>query len=215
MSRVLTAFVLGLAIVGCSSSTPPTQPKSPTPDKNDDGGDPDPRKKIDPKKSAEMDPAELEAQDKSIKFVEQRGGKLKRAGKAIVEADLKFKPVTDDELKELTGLKYLQTLDLSFTQVTDSGLRDLTAFKNLTTLSLRGTKVTGATLRELSSLKNLKSLDLHVTHVNDQGLREIASIKSLTTLNIEQLLEDTAEGVQDLQRLLPNCKIISKWLGSK
>src|SRR5438093_1271331 len=50
--------------------------------------------------------------------------------------------VTDARLKELTGLKNLQTLNLYGTLVTDAGLTELAGLKNLKTLSLGGTKVT-------------------------------------------------------------------------
>ena len=57
--------------------------------------------------------------------------------------------VTDAGLKELAGLKQLQTLGLSDTQVTDAGLKELASLKQLQTLVLGGTKVTDAGMQEL------------------------------------------------------------------
>ncbi|MFO0824069.1 MAG: hypothetical protein U0792_13315 [Gemmataceae bacterium] len=206
MARPVTALVLGLAIAGCSRTEPTTIPKPSNPLLPNN---PDTREITTPKtKTLEIDPATVEAQEKAIKFVEGYKGKVKRAGKAVVEVDLSFNPVTDAELKELAGLKHLHTLNLSYTQVTDVGLQELTALKNLTTLSLRGTKVTGITMRDLLPLKNLASLDLRVTQVRDPGLKELAALKSLTSLDIFAIMSSD-EAVQDLQRALPKCKIIS------
>ena len=44
--------------------------------------------------------------------------------------------MTDAGLKELAGLKSLQTLDLNGTQVTDAGLKELAGLKSLQTLNL-------------------------------------------------------------------------------
>ena len=44
--------------------------------------------------------------------------------------------MTDAGLKELAGLKNLQTLDLGGTQVTDAGLKELAGLKSLQSLNL-------------------------------------------------------------------------------
>lgn len=204
MFRLVAILVLGLAIAGCSRSAPTASPnpiKEPinTSDFSDDGSD-----------LPEMDAATAAAQEKAIKVVEGFKGKVKRAekqpGKPVTEVDLIFKPITDSELKDLAPLKNLTVLNLGYTQVTDAGLKELAPLKNLTTLSLRGTKVTGVGFRSLAPLKNFTSLDLCATPVTDAGLREIASLKNLTTLDIKAIL-GTVEGVKDLQRALPKCKI--------
>jgi uncharacterized protein (TIGR03067 family) len=90
--------------------------------------------------------------------------------------------VTDAGLKELAGLKNLQSLNLDFTPVSDAGLRDLAGLQSLQHLSVMGTKVSDAGLKELAGLKNLQSLNLFFTPV-------------------------TKTGVQELQKALPKCKI--------
>ena len=57
--------------------------------------------------------------------------------------------VTDAGLKELAGLKSLQSLDLWGTQVTDAGLKELAGLQSLQTLYLAGTQVTDAGVAEL------------------------------------------------------------------
>jgi internalin A len=87
--------------------------------------------------------------------------------------DLSFTEVTDAGLKELAGLKGLQTLRLGRTQVTDEGLKDLAKLKGLQTLSLYGTQVTDAGLKELTGLKELHTLNLISTKVTDAGVKEL------------------------------------------
>ena len=87
--------------------------------------------------------------------------------------DLSLTGVTDAVLKELAGLKGLQTLDLSGTWVTDAGLKDLAGLKGLQTLHLGSTRVTDAGLKQLAGLKGLQALGLWNTRVTDAGVREL------------------------------------------
>ncbi len=57
--------------------------------------------------------------------------------------------VTDEGLKELSGLKSLLVLGLNDRLVTYAGLKELVGLKSLRRLSLSGTKVTAAGLNEL------------------------------------------------------------------
>ncbi len=92
--------------------------------------------------------------------------------------------VRDADLKDLTGFKHLTHLDLGdCALVTDAGLKDLAPHKRLSYLSLRKTKVTDAGLKDLIALKTLTKLELEGTEVTDAGVRE-------------------------LQKALPQCKII-------
>ena len=63
--------------------------------------------------------------------------------------------VTDAWLKELAGLKSLQTLGLSFTSVTDVGLKEVAKLKQLQSLYLGNTKVSDTGLKELAGLTEL------------------------------------------------------------
>src|SRR5262245_55675994 len=81
---------------------------------------------------------------------------------------LYYSDVKDAGLKELAGLKSLQSLNLAGTKVTDAGLKELSALKNLQSLSLGGCpNVTDAGLKELASLKSLQALDLSATKVKE------------------------------------------------
>lgn len=92
-------------------------------------------------------------------------------------------------------------------QVTDASLKGLARMERLHTLYLGGSQVTDASLRELARLKELQRLSLS-PHVTDKGLKELAGMKSLQTLHFDQTPQVTDVGVQELQKALPNCKII-------
>ena len=92
--------------------------------------------------------------------------------------------VTDAELEQLLkGLENLEDLDLYRTNITDAGLEHVKVLKNLRYLNLHWQKkVTDAGLEYLKGLESLQHLDLRGTNVTD-------------------------EGVNKLQRALPNCRI--------
>ena len=102
-----------------------------------------------------------EAEEKAVKAIEKLGGRIARDMKAkdkpIVSVHLSFTQVTDAGLKDLAGLKQLQTLDLFGTQVTDAGLKHLAGLKRLRTLVLGSTQVTGKGKADLKkALPNLE-----------------------------------------------------------
>jgi serine/threonine protein kinase/Leucine-rich repeat (LRR) protein len=114
--------------------------------------------------------------------------------------------VTDAGLKELAGLKGLQSLELGFTQVTDIGLKELAGLQALRDLGLGGTKVTDAGLKELAGLKSLQQLDLFATQVTDAGLKELAGFQALQILGLGGTQVTDAglkelTGLKSLQRL--------------
>jgi internalin A len=60
--------------------------------------------------------------------------------------------------------------------ISDSGLKELVGLKQLQSLELMGTQVTDTGLKELMGLKQLQLLDLSFTHVTDAGMKELASL---------------------------------------
>ena len=79
--------------------------------------------------------------------------------------------------------------------------------KPVTGVSLFTTAVTDAGLKELKDLKQLTTLDLDGTKVTDAGLKELKDLKQLTSLNLMNTEQVTDDGVADLQKALPGCKI--------
>src|SRR5262245_27076325 len=92
---------------------------------------------------------------------------------------------TDLFLKQLAGLKSLQSLHLLGSNVTDVGLKELAGLKGLQALTVGGYPiVTKAWLKELAGLKSLKSLYLHGGQITDAGVKELAGLKGLQALSL-------------------------------
>jgi internalin A len=107
--------------------------------------------------------------------------------------------ISGNGLKELSELNNLQDLDLLSTQVTDAGLKVLASLKNLQALNLGNTRVSNVGLKELANLKNLRSLKLNRTLVTDAGLRELTGLTNLKSLNLDQT-QITDLGLKELAK---------------
>jgi hypothetical protein len=114
--------------------------------------------------------------------------------------------ITDEDLKELAGLKNLRFLRLNNTQVTSAGLKQLSGLGDLQAVDLGGTQVSDAGLKELAGLKNLQVLLLDNTKVTNEGLKELTSLKSLRAVNLRKT-GVTEEGARQLQKALPDCRV--------
>ena len=122
--------------------------------------------------------------------------------KNLQSLNLGLTNVTDEGLKELVGLKNLQSLNIGcLTKVTDAGLKELASLKSLQLLNLHGAGITNAGLKELAGLKSLQSLDLTGTLITDAGLKELAALKSLQWLNLDFARDVTDVGVKELASL--------------
>ena len=126
---------------------------------------------------AEGRPGEIPA----FKFSEWQAGVVARLPQPpqAFGLDLSYTGVTDAGLRELAGLKTLQTLSLRNCQkLTDAGLNELAGLRTLQVLILANCEqLTGAGLKELAGLNRLKTLDLSVTKVTDSGLTGLAARK--------------------------------------
>ncbi|HEV3417501.1 MAG TPA: hypothetical protein VG056_11825 [Pirellulales bacterium] len=93
--------------------------------------------------------------------------------------------ITDHGLEQIRGLAELETLYLASNKITDSGLEQLQGMSHLSTLNVRGVSIaiTDAGLAILKGLPQLRTLSLMGTHVS-------------------------AAGVKDLEKALPNCKVV-------
>ena len=115
--------------------------------------------------------------------------------------------LSDSGLVNLKGLTQLQTLDLNGTKVTDAGLMHLIGLPRLDFLSLANTAVSDAGLAQLNGLPRLQTLNLIGTQVTDAGLARLKELTKLQSLELHAT-KVTDAGVEDLQKALPNCKII-------
>jgi len=126
----------------------------------------------------------LKALEKLSRTESQIGRDSKLQGKPIVYLDLGFSKMTDEGLKELTGLKQLRVLKLHRTEVTDAGLKVVAEFEHLEQLFLGRTKVTDKGLKELSTLKRLQVLDLRFTEVSDGAASELQKALPAVRINV-------------------------------
>lgn len=76
--------------------------------------------------------------------------------------DFRGKPVTDEELVALRGLKHLEELDLSSTAISDRALEFIATFPKLARLNLSRTEITDNGIAKLDVMKQLE-LDLSHT----------------------------------------------------
>jgi Leucine-rich repeat (LRR) protein len=127
----------------------------------------------------------------------------------------------DEPLRSVARLSGLRELRLCGTGgVTAAGLKELTALKNLRALDLsmagfvHDEEDVGPKLKGLAGLTQLEALDLSGTHISNAELKELAVLKQLRSLKIEKGRGRTAgpkvtdEGVAELQRALPDCRIV-------
>jgi uncharacterized membrane protein len=92
---------------------------------------------------------------------------LNEINKQIVTLNLSKMPVTDDDLKLLSGFENLEVLNLNFTKLTGLGIANLKSCINLKSISLAGTKVTSESLLPLLTLQNLNSIYIWNTSITD------------------------------------------------
>jgi hypothetical protein len=119
----------------------------------------------------------------------------------VVFVSLRDKAVSDDDLKQLKKLPYLENLDLTNTQITSAGLAHLRGLKKLAALGLWKTKVDDAGLKHLRNSTKLWMLCLDETSVTDAGLAHLANLTNLEEwLGLTDTLV-TDEGTKHLRRL--------------
>ena len=151
----------------------------------------------------------------------------------VVRVGLRDTKATDDDLKALANLPFLENLDLTGTKVTGAGLAHLKGLKNMRVLCLWKTQVDDAGLEHIkgmtkmwqlildetnvtdAGLVHLKGmtgmsdwLGLTNTQVTDEGLKHLEGMTTLRSLNVRQT-RVTMEGVQKLRAALPNTMISS------
>lgn len=129
---------------------------------------------------------------------------------------------TDATLEHLPELGQLERLRLQYTHVTDAGLERLKGGTHLQGLDLTGTVITDAGVAHLQGLTQLRSLNLNFTRITDAGLEHLKGLTQLQWLGLYKTHRPdqyktqhddqyethvTDQGVEDLQRALPNLKV--------
>lgn len=111
---------------------------------------------------------------------------IKRIGqlKYLDILDLSDLPVTDQSLAYIGRLVHLTILRIDRARITDVGLRKLSGLTELEILSLDGNGVSDAALELAAGLPNLESLVVSDTRVTDSGLRHLSRLSNLKHLEL-------------------------------
>lgn len=120
---------------------------------------------------------------------------------------LNSNPIEDTGLAQLRDLQQLDWLELSDTKINGDGLRHLEGLHQMRRLSLSFTHISDAALAFLVSMPALEQLHLESTPITDASVPTLIRMRGLNEL----YLADTSisdEGVAELQKALPNCKVI-------
>ena len=114
--------------------------------------------------------------------------------------------ITDGSLKGLAKLQQLEWLALDETKITDACLKEVAKLQQLEQLNLNDTKITDAGLKDVAKLQQLKRLYLSRTQITDACLPNLAKLQNLESL-VLYYTKITADGVTELKKALPKCKI--------
>jgi len=149
-----------------------------------------------------------------LRFLNLRGTRITDAGltrlqalKGLHSLNLEGSEVTDAGLVHLKDLARVTELWLGGPKITDAGLAQLGEMSGLTTLGLDHARISDAGLVHLERLTGLQKLSLSGTQVTDSGLVCLRGLTGLRRLLLLDATPVTREGVQQLQKALPNLKI--------
>lgn len=91
--------------------------------------------------------------------------KLKDVDEQLVDLNLAYMPVSDQDIRTLLRFPNLESLNLNNTEITGENLAELKALKNLSTLSLAGTAVQKPHIEKLGDFPALKEVYLWNTRI--------------------------------------------------
>ena len=98
---------------------------------------------------------------------------LSQVNEQIVNLNLSYLPVTDEELSIVQNFKNIEKLVLNYTDITSDGIANLGRLENLETLALIGTDVDEGIIGHLENFENLKELYLWETDLEEDRIAEI------------------------------------------
>jgi uncharacterized membrane protein len=117
---------------------------------------------------------------------------LNGLSRQIVSIDLGNSSVSNADLKTLADFPHLQKLHLQNLPISDEGLKPLGNLRYLDVLNLSGTDITGNALNEISGWKNLKKLYIYNTPVDDTSVESLRQANpQLEVFNTQLDLTDT------------------------
>lgn len=101
----------------------------------------------------------------------------------IVELDLSFLPLTEDEITFISQCSALEWLEIDFTPINDENFNHLGNMNNLRILKAQGSGITEKSLIKISDLKGLEKLFLWNTSIPEDKLEQLKT--SRPELDIE------------------------------
>lgn len=106
---------------------------------------------------------------------------------------LAYSSLSDDELCEIAGLAYLNSLEVSETRMTGKGLQWLSHLLHLQVLEARRTCFDDDAVLLLRHHQRLNSLNLSSSYVGDLAVERLTSLPNLSSLNLsENRITDSA-----------------------
>jgi hypothetical protein len=91
----------------------------------------------------------------------------------IVELDLSFLPLEEEEINFISGCKSLEWLEIDFTPVDDDQFNRLDVLQNLRVLKAQGSRLTEKSIEKILSFKNLQKLFVWDTGIPEEHLARI------------------------------------------
>ncbi|MBS0000842.1 MAG: chitobiase/beta-hexosaminidase C-terminal domain-containing protein [Cyclobacteriaceae bacterium] len=101
----------------------------------------------------------------------------------IVELDLSFLPLNEEEINFISRCKSLEGLEIDFTPVDDEKFNRLEDLGNLRILKAQGSRLTGKSLEKILNFKNLEKLFLWDTGIAEEDLKQIQNGNPLLEIN--------------------------------
>jgi len=117
---------------------------------------------------------------------------LKQVARQVVSVDLGNSAVKDNDLRDVAQFTHVQKLYLQNSDVSDDGVKHLKDLNFLEVLNLSGTKITSKTLDEVATWKSLRKLYLYNTNIDEETVLAFkASKQQLDVFNSQIDLTDS------------------------
>ncbi len=126
---------------------------------------------------------------------------------SLRELEIRKTKIRNEGLAQLRTLTNLRNLNCSDNNITGDGLRHLSGLVELRSLDLSQTRLDDDGLAHLGGMVHLEELDLSRTPITGEGLRHLRPLKNLKFINLFAT-QATEASVVELQRALPNCKVL-------
>ena len=120
-------------------------------------------------------------------------------------SDERIRVYDADPYIRLPRLPHLRGLNLRGASFRGEGLEHL---RDIEVLDLAETNLDDAAMAKFESMRKLRILSLVDTDITDIGLEHLKGLRQLQEFYLGTITRVTAEGIDRLQKALPNCKIV-------